>query len=54
MKKFFSQIVEGICNFLKPECSISNALTGYSTAEKIRIMDTYNCYGIDAVLKYLN
>ena len=54
MKKFFSNVFDKLNNFFKSEFSISGALVGYSTADKIRIIDTYNCYGIDAILKYLN
>ena len=34
--------------------SILGALSGYSYSEKAHIVDMYNCYGIDAVIKYLN
>lgn len=53
MKKFFSGVIDCVGKVLQPEYSISGALIGYSQSEKIHIIDTYNCYGIDAVLKYL-
>ena len=34
--------------------SISGALIGYTDIEKAHIIDMYNCYGIDAVVSYLN
>lgn len=32
---------------------ISGALIGYNPAERIHIIDLYNCYGIDAIANYL-
>lgn len=54
MKKFFNSVLTKLNCFFKSEYSISGALVGYSMADKVRIIDTYNCYGIDAILKYLN
>jgi len=38
----------------KETIDISGALIGFSQAEKIHIIDLYNCYGVDAVINYLN
>ena len=38
----------------KETTDISGALVGFSQAEKIHIIDLYNCYGVDAVINYLN
>ena len=54
MKKFLNNVFNRLNYFFKSEFSISGALVGYSMADKVRIIDTYNCYGIDAILKYLN
>lgn len=33
---------------------IMGALKHYDLSEKIHIMDLYNCYGVDAIIKYLH
>ena len=36
------------------EVGIEGALRGYDPMQKAHIVNLYNCYGIDAVIKYLN
>ena len=50
----FLETIKNLFASKNKEVGIEGALRGYDPMQKAYIVNLYNCYGIDAVIKYLN
>lgn len=54
LMRSFLETIKNLFASENKEVGIEGALRGYDPMQKAYIVNLYNCYGIDAVIKYLN